>query len=78
MKIKALWSVGLLAVLTGAAGAYGLANTQGEASKGDARIDCPGKIVCPITRELICSDECPVGDQPQPSENALPACCQSK
>lgn len=73
MKVKALWSVGLLAVLTGAAGAYGLANTQ-----DDARIDCPGKIVCPITGELICSDECPVGDHPQPSENALPACCQSK
>ncbi len=78
MKIKALWSVGLLAVLTGAAGAYGLANATDDAWKDDARIDCPGKIVCPITGKLICSDECPVGDHPQPSDNAPPACCQSK
>lgn len=26
---------------------------------GSEREDCPGKIVCPITGELICADQCP-------------------
>lgn len=25
------------------------------------REDCPGKIVCPITGELVCIDQCPAG-----------------
>jgi len=27
-----------------------------------ARADCPGKIVCPRTGELICRDKCPTVD----------------
>lgn len=26
------------------------------------RADCPGKIVCPLTGELVCRDRCPLGD----------------
>ena len=26
------------------------------------RADCPGKIVCPLTGELICRDKCPTVD----------------
>lgn len=26
------------------------------------RSDCPGKIMCPITGETICADQCPVTD----------------
>ena len=25
------------------------------------RADCPGKIICPITGELVCIDQCPAG-----------------
>ncbi len=25
------------------------------------RADCPGKIVCPLTGEVICADRCPLG-----------------
>lgn len=25
-----------------------------------SRADCPGKIVCPLTGELVCRDECPL------------------
>ena len=27
------------------------------------RDDCPGKIVCPQTGELVCKDQCPLGAQ---------------
>jgi hypothetical protein len=27
------------------------------------RADCPGKIVCPITGELVCADRCPAGQR---------------
>ncbi|MFQ5429199.1 MAG: hypothetical protein ACE5E1_02715 [Phycisphaerae bacterium] len=33
-----------------------LAQTRGE------RADCPGKIICPQTGELICRDACPTVD----------------
>ncbi len=25
------------------------------------RPDCPGKVVCPLTGELVCKDRCPLG-----------------
>ncbi|MFQ5495880.1 MAG: hypothetical protein ACE5EX_10920 [Phycisphaerae bacterium] len=31
-----------------------------------ARADCPGKIVCPQTGELICRDRCPTTDPNRP------------
>ncbi len=30
------------------------------------RSDCPGKIVCPQTGELICRDKCPTADPARP------------
>lgn len=38
-------------------GAIGLASQQ------TARADCPGKIKCPLTGELVCRDQCPAIDQ---------------
>ncbi len=47
-----LGTLGLL--LAGSSlGAFALANGK------TARADCPGKIVCPITGELVCRDQCP-------------------
>ena len=44
------------------------------------RPDCPGKIICPLTGELVCKDRCPLGvDETQPEDDQqaqLPACCR--
>lgn len=36
-----------------------------------ARADCPGKIVCPLTGQVICADKCPMAAE-------VPSCCKSK
>lgn len=33
----------------------------GWAAAGSERLDCPGKIVCPVTGKLVCKDRCPLG-----------------
>ncbi len=30
--------------------------------RGNDRADCPGKIKCPLTGELVCKDQCPLTD----------------
>ncbi len=30
------------------------------------RADCPGKVVCPLTGELVCRDQCPTIDPDRP------------
>jgi len=57
MKKVALWPVMAVMVLTGGLFAYRLAFAS-----ADSRPDCPGKIVCPITGQEICKDECPLVD----------------
>lgn len=47
------------------------------------REDCPGKIICPITGELICADECPAEavttiELPVANASGVPACCAGK
>ncbi|MCA9288161.1 MAG: hypothetical protein KDA05_06235 [Phycisphaerales bacterium] len=41
------------------------------------REDCPGKIICPITGELICADQCPqaVADTVSLPVADVPSCC---
>ena len=51
LSIAALMGLGLLAV--------DKAGTT--AAEGD-RTDCPGKIVCPETGDLVCRDRCPTVD----------------
>lgn len=36
-------------------------------SASDDRADCPGKIICPITGEEICKDQCPLTDPDRPN-----------
>ncbi len=67
MTKKGLLSLAI-AVALGVSAAYPLAFASG------GRSDCPGKIVCSITGELICSDQCPVGE-PSASETSVPSCC---
>lgn len=52
MKKTALWFA-TAALLGSGALAYALAS-------GEKREDCPGKIICPITGQEICKDQCPL------------------
>ncbi len=60
MKRTAWWTAAAVMVLTGGWFAYPLAFA------GAGRPDCPGKIVCPITGEEICKDQCPLIDPERP------------
>lgn len=56
LKRRFLLATGAAAVAATALGAAGLSSTS-KLAPSDA--ECPGKIVCPLTGELICRDECP-------------------
>ena len=53
-----LLSLGGLALAT--AGAFGIARAASD------RAECPGKITCPRTGEVICRDQCPNIDPNRP------------
>ena len=55
MKKTALWFV-TAALLGSGALTYALAS-------GEKREDCPGKIICPLTGQEICKDQCPLGSK---------------
>lgn len=44
------------------------------AYRAATRPDCPGKIVCPLTGEIICADKCPA--QTTTVSVEVPACCK--
>ena len=68
MKRLAFWIMaGVLALAGGS-----IAWTEAFAS-GD-RSDCPGKIECPLTGELVCADRCPLAAGAAKRETA-PSCC---
>lgn len=52
---KGMWIVGLALMLGISLAAFGFSQT------GD-RVDCPGKVVCPLTGEEVCQDQCPLVD----------------
>ena len=41
------------------------------------RPDCPGKIVCPLTGELVCKDRCPLGEGQSKAQVASQSCCEA-
>lgn len=71
MKKKVLLSLAI-AVALGVSAAYPLAFASG------GRSDCPGKIVCPITGEMVCSDQCPVGSSAANDVAGASCCAVSK
>jgi hypothetical protein len=79
MRKAAVWAAVAAVVLGGGASAYKLANAGGDvASLFDPnRPDCPGQIVCPLTGDLVCRDQCPLGDASALENEAL-SCCQGK
>lgn len=60
MKKLLVTFVALTGLSLATLGAVKLSAAQAE------RADCPGKIVCPQTGELICRDQCPTVDANRP------------
>ncbi len=56
-KAVVMSTVAVVAAVGWGVAAYSSGSTRSE------RPDCPGKIVCPITGELICIDQCPAQEQ---------------
>jgi len=67
-------TLGLVAGVATVLGAVAIAKPTAD------RADCPGKIVCPLTGELVCIDRCPAGAQTADAKEAdsLPACCRAR
>lgn len=68
-KVWVVSAVGLAAALTAGAGAMYRASQP-----ATVRPDCPGRIICPLSGELVCRDRCPL-DAAQAPTPAPPACC---
>ncbi len=60
MMTKKMSMIGLGALVLATASALGVAAATSE------RADCPGKITCPLTGEMICRDQCPNVDPDRP------------
>ena len=56
--LKLMTPIALIAAAAIAATAYAVSS-----SSSTGRADCPGKIVCPLTGELVCRDRCPTADR---------------
>ena len=67
MTTKKTFSIALAVLaLTGAVFAW----------RAATRPDCPGKIVCPLTGEIICADQCPARAKAAVGSGA-PACAST-
>ncbi|MGE0229717.1 MAG: hypothetical protein AB7U23_14530 [Dehalococcoidia bacterium] len=68
-----------LAVLALIGGGVAIAASGGDDAtvRDPNRADCPGMIECPLTGELICADECPLGKGNE-AEGDVPPCCRDK
>lgn len=70
--LKLMTLIAVIAAAAVAATAY----TVPSSSSID-RADCPGKIVCPLTGELVCKDRCPLGKPQNEEQTLLPDCCRT-
>ena len=55
MRNKVMLSLAVVVILGGVA-AYSLAFASTQ------RAECPGKVICPLTGEQVCKDQCPLLD----------------
>ncbi|MEX0701788.1 MAG: hypothetical protein WD069_06800 [Planctomycetales bacterium] len=63
MRGKTFWTTGLVVALGVALGAYALTRSQASTAEADqVQSDCPGRIVCPLSGEEVCKDQCPLLD----------------
>jgi hypothetical protein len=75
-KVAIMAATGAVAVAAGGMAAHMLGNDPD-------RPDCPGRIVCPITGDTICADQCPLEAQAREvslpvTEAPLRPCCTGK
>ncbi len=84
MRKAALWMLAAAVLLAGGISTYQFAFAGGRAIASPGAIaidpdrpDCPGKVVCPITGELVCRDRCPLGPGGDREEEA-PPCCRGR
>lgn len=59
MTRRTFCAAAVAVLIGGGLGAYQLA-------RAGERPDCPGKIICPLTGEEICKDQCPLIDPNRP------------
>ena len=71
--LKLITPLALIAAATIAATAYAVSS-----SSPTDRPDCPGKIVCPLTGDLVCKDRCPLGTEQENVESVVPSCCKNR
>ncbi|MHC4414038.1 MAG: hypothetical protein ACYS0G_02010 [Planctomycetota bacterium] len=71
--LKRILPLAILLAIGAGVTAYAAASARSE------RPDCPGKIVCPLTGELVCKDRCPLGEQGAADKTTeLPVCCRER
>ncbi len=71
--LKRILSIATLLAISAGVTAYAATSARSE------RPDCPGRIVCPLTGELVCKDRCPLGAQGAAAPTIeLPACCRER
>jgi len=83
MRKTAVGSLAALVLLAGGIFGYATLFAARPASAPPATVlvdldrpDCPGKIVCPRTGELICRDRCPLNSEQHRERDAVPDCCR--
>ena len=71
--LKRVLPIALLFAIGAGVTAYATASARSE------RQDCPGRIVCPLTGELVCKDRGPRGGLGATEQSIeLPACCRAR
>jgi hypothetical protein len=71
--LKRIVSIAALFAISAGVTAYAAVVAQSD------RPDCPGKIICPLTGDLVCKDRCPLNAEMNISSeepSMLPACCR--
>lgn len=79
-KTVAATAIGAAGLMTGCASTAGPGGGSMVVASAE-RADCPGKIICPITGELICADQCPAGSAGTAGKTlaaSTPSCCAPK
>ncbi|MCH8270912.1 MAG: hypothetical protein IH985_06840 [Planctomycetes bacterium] len=65
MLKRSVWIAGVASAAVGLATFAAVSGGASGAGEPE-RADCPGKIVCPVTGELVCKDQCPLIDPNRP------------
>ncbi len=59
-----------------AVAAIGLSVAVAAGAAGVQRSDCPGKVVCPLTGDEVCKDQCPLQSAEIDAVQLERSCCQ--